>query len=113
LSALCNRVLAADKRVLFAMIVDERGKIHCEKAKAGEKYTMPREMILQIGGVWASVVGGIFKQLSEFHGHLEYVIIKNEKLTTIGMGSKQGYVIFTTREKDVQQIIEKVKDKIV
>jgi len=113
LSELCNRVLNADKRILFAMIVDEQGQIHCEQAKAGEKYSMPREMVLNIGGVWASVLGGIFKQLSEFHGRFEYVIIKHEKLTTIGMTSKKGYVIFTTREEDVQQLIEKVRDNLV
>jgi len=95
------------------MIVDEQGQIHCEQAKAGEKYIMPREMVLKIGGVWASVVGGIFKQLSEFHGRLEYAIVKNEKLTTIEMASKKRYIIFTTREEDIQPLIKKVKDKLV
>jgi len=112
LSELCHRVLEADKSILFVMIVDQQGQIHCEQAKAGEKYSMPREMVLKIGGVWASVLGGIFKQLSEFHGRFEYVIVKHEKETTIGVTSKKGYVVFTTREEDVQQLIEKVRHNL-
>jgi len=113
LSELCDRVLAADKRIVFTMIIDEQGQIQCEQAKAGEKYSMPREMVLQIGGVWASVVGGIFKQLSEFHGRFEYAIVKNENVTTIGMVSKKGYVIFTTRGEDVKQLIKNMRDNLV
>jgi len=113
LSELCNRILATDKRVIFAMIVDEQGRIHCEKTRTGEKYSMPRDIVLKVGGVWASVVGGVFRQLSQFHGPFEYAIIKNEKLTTIGMGGKKGYVIFTTKEENPQQLIEKIRKELM
>jgi len=70
---------------------------------------MPREMVLKIGGVWASVVGGIFKQPSEFHGRLEYAIVKNEKLTPIGMVCKKGHVIFIRERKTCKNSLRRLK----
>jgi len=113
LSDLCDRILAIDKGIALAMVADEKGKIVCEKTRAGEGDIVPREMVLNLGGLWASVIGGIFKQPSAFLGRLEYAVVKYEKATAVGIVHKKEYVAFVTRQKDAQRLVEKVMEKLV
>jgi hypothetical protein len=108
---ICKAVLDVDKEILFAIAIDMQGNIQCMESRA--KYMMPKELVKQMGGAWSAVLGGIFAQLAQYHGPFEYTIVKHQKVTTIGMGTKETYAIFTV-EKDVsKEVIEKVKKILV
>jgi len=103
----CKAVLEIDKSIIFAMTADNQGNILCMDARA--KYTMPKQLVEQVGGAWSAVVGGIFKQLAQYHGPFEYTIVKYQKAIIVGVGSKEIYAIFTV-EKDVsEELIEEVR----
>jgi len=104
---ICKAILNVDKAIHFAMITDNQGNIQCMKSRG--KYMMPKELVQQIGGAWAAVLGGIFAQLGQYHGPFEHTIVKHQKVTTVGLGTREKYAIFTV-EKDIpRELIEKVR----
>ena len=107
---ICKSILEVDKEVHFAMIVDSYGNIQCMDCRA--KYEMPKELVKKMGGAWSAVVGGIFAQLAQYHGPFEYVVVKHQKVITVGVGTEEKYVIFTVEKHVSAELIEKVR-KIV
>jgi len=62
----CDRILAQDGRIGFAMVVDEKGQIVESKMRGTP--LMPKEDIAAFAGVWTSVMGGVARQMQKYLG---------------------------------------------
>jgi len=104
---ICKAILEIHKGINFAMITDNVGNIQCMESRG--KYLMPKELVEQMGGAWSAVLGGIFRQLGQYHGAFEYTIVRHQKVTTVGLGTETKYAIFTVEKGVSEELIEKVR----
>jgi hypothetical protein len=97
-SALCDKILAMDKRIGFAMVANLDGKI-LESRMLGTPL-MSKEAVAGFAGSWAAIIQGIAVQMETYFGKSETVSLGYEKLNVHGFKAQDRIVVITTR-KDV------------
>jgi hypothetical protein len=107
-SKICDWVLAADEKVQFAMAIDELGNLLCLKSLG--LYSLPNHLATRLAEMIAVMAGGIFKELATHHGPFEYLIIKHDKIATVGLRIKEGYLIFVAKEEEIPEVVQRVKE---
>jgi len=95
---LCDRILAADKRIGFAMMVDETGEI--VEMKTRGVLLMPKKDIAAFAGIWTSVMGGVSQRMQKYFGNQSGLSIFYEKLNIHGLPVGHRTIVITAT-KDV------------
>jgi hypothetical protein len=98
MSGVCDRILAQDGRIGFAMVVDEKGQIVESKMRGTP--LMPKKDIEAFAGVWTSVMGGVARQMQKYLGTHSGVSIYYDKLNIHGFPVGNNAVVIAAR-KDV------------
>jgi len=98
MASICDRVLAVDSRIVFAMIVDDAGEVLGSLLRG--KRLMPQEDITRYTGIWTVLIKGISKQMERFLGAHTFYSLGFDKLVVHGIpvGSK---TIVVTASKDL------------
>jgi hypothetical protein len=96
MSTACDRILAQDPRIAFAMVVDEKGEIVESKMRGTP--LMPKEDITAFAGVWTSVMGGVARQLQKYFGTNFGLSIYYDKLNIHGYPSGNDTVVIAARK---------------
>lgn len=96
---ICDRILAADKRIGFAMVVDEKGQI-IESIMRGTQL-MPDQEIATFTGVWTVVIRGICTQMEKFLGSHQFYSLGYDKLTVHGLPLAGNQTLVITARKDM------------
>ena len=93
---LCDRILAVDSRIGFAMVVDDNGEI-VESKTIGTRL-MPKEDIAEFAGMWASVMRGVSERMEKYLGNHSGLSIYYDKLTVHGMPVGKKTIVITARK---------------
>jgi len=94
--AICNRILSVDKRIGFAMVVDERGEI-AESLMRGTRL-MSDQDIATYTGLWTALIQGIAKQMEKFLGLHRFYSLGYDKLTVFGLPVGNKTIVITARK---------------
>jgi hypothetical protein len=112
MSTVCDWVLGADERIRFAMEIDDLGNIKCIKSIYNSRVPqISPELAQKVGDILAVLVAGLFRELSLSYGNL-YMVIKHEMISTVGMRTKGGYLIFMVKEEVTNEVIQRVKETL-
>jgi hypothetical protein len=95
-TAICDRILAVDGRIGFAMVVDEKGEI-TESRMRGTRL-MPEQDIVTYAGIWTIVIQGIAKSMEKFLGSHQFYSLGYDKLTVHGLPSGNNTIVITARK---------------
>ena len=93
LSAIYNRIMKLDKRVRFAALVDENGRILDGGMREGVEPIEPLEKTPELIAKLVSVEKA--EGLAEFFGKPEYSILVHEDVIAIIFRSKKRFVLVT------------------
>jgi hypothetical protein len=107
MSALCDRILAMDKRIGFAMVANLDGKI-LESRMLGTPL-MSREAVAGFAGSWAAIIQGIALQMERYFGSSEIISLGHEKLNVHGFKMQDRIVVITARKDVPLEIVLGVK----
>jgi hypothetical protein len=95
-TTICDRILAVDRRIGFAMVVDGNGKI--VESKMRGKRLMPDQDIVTYTGIWTMVIQGIAKQMEKFLGSHTFYSLGYDKLTVHGIPAGDKTLVITARK---------------
>ncbi len=107
MSALCDKILAMDKRIGFAMVTNLDGEI-LESRILGTPL-MSKEAVANFAGSWAAIIQGIALKMEKYLGKSEIVSLGYEKLNVHGFKVQDRIVVITTRKDIPVEIILDVK----
>ena len=107
MSALCDKILAMDKRIGFAMVTKLDGGI-LESRMLGTPL-MSKEVVAGFAGLWAAVIQGIVVQMETYFGKSETLSLGYEKLNVHGFKVQDRIVVITTRKDVPLEIVLGVK----
>jgi hypothetical protein len=108
MDTVCDRVLAQDRRIGFAMVVDDQGQIAESKMRGTP--LMPREDIAALAGVWTNIMGGIAQQLEKYFGRSEGLSLRYEKVNVHGFAAGDKTVVITARKDLPLEIVLSLKE---
>ncbi len=104
---ICDRILAADKRIGFAMVVSDKGEI-VESKMRGTRL-MSEEDIDEYTGIWTVIIRGITKQLEKYLGTHLFYSLGYEKLTVHGLQVGNRTIVITARKEMPLEIVLSLK----
>lgn len=107
MSALCDKILAMDKRIGFAMVANLDGEI-LESRMLGAPL-MSREAVAGFAGSWAAIIQGIALEMEKYFGKSEIVSLGYEKLNVHGFKIQDRIVVITTRKDVPVEIVLGIK----
>jgi hypothetical protein len=107
MSTVCDRILARDWRIGFAMVVDDQGKIIESKVRG--KLLMPREDIARFAAVWTSIIEGVSEQMERYFGTADVVTLGYEKVNIHGFKADDRTVVITARKDLPIEIVNSLK----
>jgi hypothetical protein len=96
MTTICDRILAVDRRIGFAMVVDDKGEI-VESIMRGTRL-MPDQDIVTYTGIWTNVIRGIAKQMEKFLGSHKFYSLGYDKLTVHGLPAGNKTIVITARK---------------
>lgn len=92
---ICDRILAVDRRIGFAMVVNDKGEI-VESKMRGTRL-MPDQDIATYTGMWTIVIQGIAKRMEKFLGSHQFYSLGYDKLTVHGLPIGNKTLVITAR----------------
>jgi hypothetical protein len=104
---ICDRILAVDRRIGFAMVVNEKGEI-VESKMRGTRL-MSEEDIDEYTGIWTVIIRGITKQLEKHLGTHLFYSLGYEKLTVHGLQAGNRTIVITARKDMPLEIVLSLK----
>jgi hypothetical protein len=96
MTRICDRILAVDRRIGFAMVVNDKGDI-VESIMRGTRL-MPDQDIVTYTGIWTIVIQGIAKQMEKFLGSHQFYSLGYDKLTVHGLPVGNKTIVITARK---------------
>ncbi len=96
MTGICDRILAVDKRIGFAMVVNDKGEI-VESMMRGTRL-MTDQDIATYTGIWTIVIQGICKQMEKFLGPHQFYSLGYDKLTVHGLPVGNKTIVITARK---------------
>jgi hypothetical protein len=93
MTTVCERVLALDGRIGFAMLVDDKGRI-IESRMRGKRL-MPQEVIEEYTGMWTIIIRGVSNQMEKHLGAHQFYSLGYDKLTVHGIVLRDKTVVIT------------------
>ena len=96
MTTICEKILAADKRIGFAMVVDDRGEI-VESILRGTRLMLDAD-IASYTGIWTTVIQSICRQMERFLGSHQFYSLGYDKLTVHGLPIGNKTIVITARK---------------
>ena len=96
MTRICDRILAVDRRIGFAMVVNDKGDI-VESIVRGTRL-MSDQDIVTYTGIWTIVIQGIAKQMEKFLGSHQFYSLGYDKLTVHGLPVGNKTIVITARK---------------
>ena len=96
MNTVCDRILAKDERIGFAMIVNQEG--HIVESKTRGPLLMPKEDIAALAGVWTIIIGGVGKQMEKYFGRFEVNLLGYEKVSVYGVMLRNRTIVISARK---------------
>jgi len=96
MTRICDRILAVDRRIGFAMVVNDKGDI-VESIVRGTRL-MSDQDIVTYTGIWTIVIQGIAKQMERFLGSHQFYSLGYDKLTVHGLPVGNKTIVITARK---------------
>lgn len=96
MTRICDRILAVDRRIGFAMVVNDEGDI-VESIMRGTRL-MTDQDIVTYTGIWTIVIQGIAKQMEKFLGSHQFYSLGYDKLTVHGVPVGNKTIVITARK---------------
>ena len=96
MNSVCDRILSQDRRIAFAMVVDEKGQIVESKMRGNP--LMPTEDITAFAGVWTCVMGGVARQMQKYLGTHFGLSLYYDKLNIHGYPAGNETVVIAARK---------------
>jgi hypothetical protein len=93
---ICDRILAVDGRIGFAMLVDGKGQI-VESKMLGE-LLMPKEDIAAFAGIWTSIMTGVSQQMQKYFGNHIGLSMYYDKLNVHALPVGDKTIVITARK---------------
>jgi hypothetical protein len=93
MGTICDKILAQDRRIGFAMVVDAEGEI-VESRMRGPAL-MPKEDIAAFAGMWTAIIRGVGTQMEKYFGRFEVNSLGYEKLNVHGIPVGNRTVVVT------------------
>jgi hypothetical protein len=103
----CDRILAVDKRIGFAMLVDDKGQI-VESQMRGT-LLMPKKDVAAFAGIWTSVMGGVSQQMQKYFGNHHGLSIYYDKLNVHGLPVGNKTIVITATKDMPLEIVLSLK----
>jgi len=100
---ICDRILAVDRRIGFAMVVNEKGEI--VESKMRGTILMPEEDIVAFGGLWTSVMGGVSQRMQKYFGNHLGLSIYYDKVNVHGLPVGDRTIVVTARKDMPLEIV--------
>jgi hypothetical protein len=97
MTGICDRILAADRRIGFAMVVNDQGEV-TESIMRGTRL-MTDQDIATYTGLWTAVIRGICKQMEKFLGSHQFYTLGYDKLTVYGLPTSNKTIVITARKE--------------
>jgi hypothetical protein len=107
MTTICERILAVDKRIGFAMLVDDKGEI--VESKMRGTLLMPKEEIAAFAGIWTGVMGGVAKQMQKYLGNHFGLSIYYDKVNIHGLAVGDRSLVITARKDLPFEIVLSLK----
>ena len=104
---ICDRILAVDSRIGFAMVVDDKGEI--VESKTSGTRLMPEEDLGTFAGMWASVMRGVSERMEKYLGNHSGLSIYFDKATVHGMPVGNKTIVITARKDLPLEIVLSLK----
>lgn len=104
---ICDRILAVDRRIGFAMIVNDKGEI-VESTMRGT-LLMPKEDIAAFAGVWTGVVGGVSQQMQKYFGNHFGLSLYYDKVNVHGLPVGDRTIVITATKDLPFEIVLSLK----
>jgi hypothetical protein len=96
MTRICDRILAVDRRIGFAMVVNDKGEI-VESIMRGTRL-MADQDIVTCTGIWTIIIQGIAKQMEKFLGSHQFYSLGYDKLTVHGLPVGNNTIVITARK---------------
>jgi hypothetical protein len=96
MASICDRILAVDSRIGFAMVVNDNGEI--VESKMSGKRLMPEQDIATYTGLWTIVIQGIAKSMEKFLGSHQFYSLGYDKLIVHGLPAGNKTLVITARK---------------
>jgi hypothetical protein len=107
MTGICDRILAVDRRIGFAMVVNDKGEI-VESIVRGTRL-MADQDIVTYTGIWTVVIQGIAKQMEKFLGSHQFYSLSYEKLTVHGLPAGNKTIVITARKDLPLEIVHSLR----
>lgn len=104
---ICDRILAVDKRIGFAMLVGDKGQI--VESKMRGTLLMPKEDIAAFAGIWTSVMGGVSQQMQKYFGNHFGLSMYYDKVNVHGLPVGNKTIVITARKDLPLEIVLSLK----
>lgn len=96
MTRICDRILAVDRRIGFAMVVNDKGEI-VESIMRGRRL-MTDQDIVTLTGIWTILIQGIAKEMEKFLGSHQFYSLGYDKLTVHGLPVGNKTIVITARK---------------
>lgn len=96
MTSICDRILAVDRRIGFAMVVNDKGEI-VESIMRGRRL-MTDQDIVTLTGIWTILIQGIAKEMEKFLGSHQFYSLGYDKLTVHGLPVGNKTIVITARK---------------
>jgi hypothetical protein len=107
MATICNRILSVDRRIGFAMVVNETGEI-AESMMRGTRL-MSDQDIAAYTGLWTVLIQGIAKQMEKFLGAHQFYSLGYDKLTVFGLPIGERTIVITAKKDLPLEIVLSLK----
>jgi hypothetical protein len=108
MTRICDKILAVDRRIGFAMVVmNDNGEI-VESVLRGRRL-MTDQDIVTYTGIWTMVIQGIAKQMERFLGSHQFYSLGYDKLTVYGLPVGNKTIVITARKDLPLEIVLSLK----
>ena len=107
MTRICDRILAVDKRIGFAMVVNDKGDM-VESIMRGTRLMPDRDMVTYTG-MWTIIIQGIAKQMEKFLGSHQFYSLGYDKLTVHGLPVGNKTIVITARKDLPLEIVLSLK----
>jgi hypothetical protein len=103
----CDRILAVDRRIGFAMVVDDKGEI--VESKMRGTLLMPKEDIVAFAGIWTGVLGGVSQRMQKYFGTHFGLSIYYDKVYVHGLPVGDRTIVITATKDMPLEIVLSLK----
>lgn len=107
MDTVCDKILARDRRIGFAMVVDAQGEI--VESKMRGPLLMPKEDIAAFAGISTTIIRGVGTQMEKYFGRFDVNSLGYEKVNVHGVRAGDRTIVITATKDLPLEIVLSLK----